>query len=43
MGEFNSKGDILMEHLRPIAEQKQMIALIKEFNHTTLDAIASVL
>jgi hypothetical protein len=42
MGEFNLKGDILMEHLRPMADGKEMITLLKELNHITLEAIASV-
>ena len=42
MSEFNAKGDILMEHLRLKADGKQTIALLKEFNHAALDAIASV-
>jgi hypothetical protein len=42
MTEFNAKGDILMEHLRLKADGKQIITLLKEFNHAALDAIASV-
>ena len=42
MSEFNAKGDILMEHLRLKADGKQVVTLLKEFNHAALDAIASV-
>ena len=42
MTEFNSKGDILMERLRSIADGKQTITLLKELNRATLEAIASV-
>ena len=42
MSDFNSKGDILMEHLRQMADGKQIVTLLKEFNHVTLEAIGSV-
>jgi hypothetical protein len=44
MKEFNDKGDILMRHLRNIAETQpeRSISLLEKFNHTALDVIASV-
>jgi hypothetical protein len=42
MNEFNTKGDILMDRLRSIADGKTTVTLLTEFNHATLEAIASV-
>ena len=42
MPAFNLKAGVLMEHLRPIADGKQIVSLLKEFNNVTLEAIASV-
>ena len=42
LSEFNTKGDILMEHLRLKADGKQIVTLLKEFNHAALDSIACV-
>jgi len=42
MNEFNSKGDILLERLRTLADGKTQVVLLNELNRTTLDAIASV-
>jgi hypothetical protein len=43
MGVFDSKGNILMHHLRSMADGKKIIFLLDEFKNVTLDAIASVL
>ena len=40
--EFNSTGNSLMEYLRELANGKQTVTLLNEFNKTTLKAIASV-
>ncbi len=41
--EFNSKGDILLERIRSLADGKTVVTLFNELNHATLDVIASVL
>ena len=43
MGVFDSMGNILMDHLRPMADGKKIISLLNEFSNVTLDAVASVL
>lgn len=40
--EFNSKGDLLLEKLRSLADSEKEVVMLDEFNHTTLDAIATV-
>ncbi len=42
MNEFNSKGCILIERLRELADGKTTIKLFNEINHATLDVIASI-
>nr|UOU03257.1 cytochrome P450 3049B1-1 [Brachionus rubens] len=42
MEEFNTKSDLLMEKLRTMADGKQVITLLDEFNNMTLDVIATV-
>ena len=43
MNEFNEKGNTLIEYLKKKADGKTEITLLKEFNHVTLDIIASVI
>ena len=40
--EFNNKGDLLLEKLRSMADGKTQVVMLDEFNHATLDAIATV-
>lgn len=40
--EFNAKGEILMNRFRTLADGKTKVTLLDEFNHATLDVIASV-
>ncbi len=40
--EFNNKGDLLSEKLRLLADGKTKVVMLEEFNHATLDAIATV-
>ena len=40
--EFNTKGDMLLEKLRSIADGNTEVVMLDEFNHATLDAIATV-
>ncbi len=40
ISQFNSKADILMERLCTLADGKNVVTLLTEINHATLDAIA---
>jgi hypothetical protein len=40
--EFNSKGDILLERIRTLADGKTVVTFFDELNHAALDVIASV-
>jgi hypothetical protein len=40
---FNSKGNILMDRLRSLADGKTEINLFSEINHAALDIIAHVI
>jgi hypothetical protein len=42
VNQFNSKGDLLMERLRSLADGLTVINLFDEFNHAALDAIALI-
>jgi hypothetical protein len=42
MNEFNSKGDILLEKIRNLADNKTPVTMFNELNRATLDVIASV-
>nr|ATW72319.1 cytochrome p450 CYP3049B6 [Brachionus calyciflorus] len=42
MEEFNLKSKILMEKFRTLADGKQMISILDEFNNMTMDIIATV-
>lgn len=42
LDEVNSKGDILLERLRTLADGKTVVNLFDEVNHAALDIIASV-
>ena len=39
---FNTTADMLMEKLRSVADGKQMVDLLSEFQCTAVDAIAEV-
>lgn len=40
--EYNTKGDMLLEKIRSIADGKKEIIMLDEFNHAALDVIATV-
>ncbi len=40
LNEINSKGDILLERLRSLADGKTQVKLFDEINHAALDIIA---
>ena len=40
--EFNNQGDLLLEKLRSMADGKTHVVMLDEFNHATLDDIATV-
>ena len=42
LNEINSKGDILLERLRSLADGKTQVKLFDEINHAALDIIASI-
>ena len=43
MDDLNTKGDILLERIRSLADGKTQIVMLDELNHAALDVIATVI
>lgn len=42
MDEFNTKGNLLLEKIRSLADGKTEVTMLNEFNYAALDVIATV-